>query len=227
MARIDGKYVCNPSLDDLDRSDINLFLTGRKVVPGTDGKDFDVNLVMLEGDAREIPEDDIVEAIDFGLESMRPMIELQDRMRETVGKTKRQVPEIVIEEALIAKVTDLALEGIKKAYLTPRKLERYAQLDDLRQKTMKVCTENEPESASKTAHIFEQLERKVLRSMIMVDKKRSDGRSNTEIRPISSEVGLLPRVHGSALFNRGETQALVTLTLGTAGDEQRLDFRCR
>ena len=224
VARIDGQLICNPPLADLERSDINLFLTGRKIVPGTSGRDFDVNLVMLEGDAREIPEDDIVEAINFGLETIRSIIELQDRIREAVGKTKRPVPEVVINEALAAKVSDMALEGVKAAYLTPRKLDRYAMLDDLRQKTIKTLSAEEPAIASDVAHIFEQIERKVLRTMIMVDKKRSDGRSNTEIRPISSEVGILPRAHGSALFNRGETQAMVALTLGTSGDEQRLDF---
>lgn len=224
VARIDGKLICNPPLDELEKSDINLFLTGRKIVPGTSGRDFDVNLVMLEGDAREIPEDDIVEAINCGLDAIRSIIELQDRMTEAVGKTKRPVPEVVIDEALVAKVSDMALEGVKAAYLTPRKLDRYGMLDDLRQKTIKTLSAEEPALASDVAHIFEQIERKVLRTMIMVDKKRSDGRTNTEIRPISSEVGLLPRAHGSALFNRGETQAMVALTLGTSGDEQRLDF---
>jgi len=224
VARIDGQYVCNPAMDALERSDINLFMTGRKIVPGTEGRDYDVNLVMLEGEAREIPEDDIVDAINFGLEAIRPMIELQDRMREAIGKAKRSVPEMIIDEALVAKVSGSALEGIKAAYATPRKLERYAMLDDLRLKTIKAFTADEPALAANVAHIFEQLERKVLRNMIIFDKKRIDGRSNTDIRPISSEVGILPRVHGSALFNRGETQALVALTLGTSGDEQRLDF---
>ncbi len=224
VARIGGQYVCNPTMEALERSDINLFLTGRKIVPGTEGRDFDVNLVMLEGDAREIPEDDIVEAINIGLDSIRSMIELQDRMREAIGKAKRSVPEVIIDEDLVAKVTEMSLDGIKSAYVTPRKLERYAMLSELRQKTIKAFSVNEPALASQVAHIFEQLERKVLRNMIIVDKKRIDGRSNTDIRPISSEVGILPRVHGSALFNRGETQAMVALTLGTSGDEQRLDF---
>ena len=224
VARIDGRFVCNPSHDDLEKSDVNLFLTGRKIVPGTEGRDYDVNLVMLEGDARQVPEDDIVEAISFGLEALRPVIELQDRMREAIGKLKRPVPEIVIDEALAGKVSDMALDGIKKAYVTPGKLERYGMLDELRKMTIKTFTADEPALASQVAQIFEKLERKVLRDMIIVDKKRIDGRTSTVVRPISSEVGILPRAHGSALFNRGETQALVALTLGTSGDEQRLDF---
>ena len=224
VARIDGQLVCNPSYESQGRSDINLFMTGRKIVPGTEGKDFDVNLIMLEGEAQEIPEDDILDAINFGLESIRGIIELQDRMCEAIGKAKRSVPEAAVNEALVAKVTELALDGIKKAYVTPRKLERYGILDDLRRTTIKAVSVDDPSLASEAAHIFEKLERKILRDMIIVDKKRIDGRSNTEIRPISSEVGLLPRAHGSALFNRGETQALVSLTLGTSGDEQRIDF---
>ncbi|MDQ5984683.1 MAG: Polyribonucleotide nucleotidyltransferase [Syntrophus sp. SKADARSKE-3] len=224
VARIDGQLICNPPYERLAQSDINLFMTGRKIVPGTEGRDFDVNLVMLEGDAQEIPEDDILEAINFGLESIRGIIELQDRMREAIGKEKRPVPEAVVNEDLIAKVKDLALEGLKAAYAMPRKLERYGMLDDVRRATIKAITAEDPSLGQEVAHILEGLERKILRDMIIVDKKRIDGRSNTEIRPISSEVGILPRAHGSALFNRGETQAMVALTLGTSGDEQRLDF---
>ncbi|MDD5168563.1 MAG: polyribonucleotide nucleotidyltransferase, partial [Syntrophales bacterium] len=224
VTRIDGQFVCNPSMEAQERCDINLFLTGRKIVPGSEGRAFDVNLVMLEGDAQEIPEDDIVSAINFGLDAVRPVIELQDRMREAIGKAKRPVPEVTVDDALVAKVSDMALAGIKEAYETARKQERYSMLDDLREKTMKAMTADEPALASQVAHIFEQLERKVLRHMIIVDKKRSDGRSNTEIRPISSEIGLLPRVHGSAIFSRGETQAMVAMTLGTTSDEQRLDY---
>jgi polyribonucleotide nucleotidyltransferase len=116
VARIDGQLVCNPSLDELSRSDINLYMTGRKIVPGTQGREFDVNLVMLEGDAREASEEDIVAAITFGLEAVRPVIVLQDAMREAIGKEKRPVPEVVIDEGLVARVDEIALEGVKTAY---------------------------------------------------------------------------------------------------------------
>lgn len=224
VARIDGQLVCNPSLDDLSRSDINLYMTGRKIVPGTQGRDFDVNLVMLEGDAREAPEEDIVAAITFGLDAVRPVIALQDAIREAIGKEKRPVPEVVIDEALVARVDEIALEGVKRAYRTPRKQDRYGMLDDLRQQVVKAVSTDDPSLASKAAQAFEKLERRILRQMILVERKRPDGRASDQIRPISSEAGILPRAHGSALFNRGETQALVALTLGTSGDEQRLDF---
>ncbi len=144
VARIDGQLVCNPSLDDLSRSDINLYMTGRKIVPGTQGRDFDVNLVMLEGDAREAPEEDIVAAITFGLDAVRPVIALQDAIREAIGKEKRPVPEVVIDEALVARVDEIALEGVKRAYRTPRKQDRYGMLDDLRQQVVKAVSTDDP-----------------------------------------------------------------------------------
>ncbi|OHE22909.1 MAG: polyribonucleotide nucleotidyltransferase [Syntrophobacterales bacterium RBG_19FT_COMBO_59_10] len=224
IGRVDGAFVCNPAVALQEKSDINLFLVGRKIVPGTEGRPYDVNLVMMEGGANEVGEDVIVDAIDFGLEAMRPVIDLQDRMRQEMGKAKRIMAIPAVDEVLAAKVAEAALPGLKEGYGMPRKLERYAKLDDVRKEVVRTLSADDPSLKGKILDIIESLERRILREMILRDNRRIDGRSNTEIRSISSEIGLLPRVHGSALFNRGETQALVTVTLGTAHDEQRMDY---
>ena len=224
VGRVGGVFVCNPSQGLQEKSDLNLFLVGRKIVPGTQGRPYDVNLVMMEGGAEEVAEDVIVDAIDFGLEQMRPVIDLQDRMRRETGKAKRPEPVVEMDEALAAKVSEAAFAGLQEGYGMPRKMERYAKLDEVRKNAVQALTAENPSLKPKVLEIIESLERRILREMILKENRRIDGRSTTEIRPISSEVGLLPRAHGSALFNRGETQALVTVTLGTVHDEQRLDY---
>jgi polyribonucleotide nucleotidyltransferase len=224
VGRVDGAFVCNPSFALQEKSDLNLFLVGRKIVPGTEGRPYDVNLVMLEGGADEIAEDVIVDAIKFGLDALRPVIDLQDKMRAEAGKSKRVVEIPAVDEALVAKVTDEALPGLKEGYGMACKMERYAKLDDVRRKAVQTLTAENLSLKPRILEIIESLERRILREMILKENRRIDGRSTTQIRPISSEVGILPRAHGSALFNRGETQALVTVTLGTSHDEQRMDY---
>ncbi|MBW2557297.1 MAG: polyribonucleotide nucleotidyltransferase [Deltaproteobacteria bacterium] len=224
VGRVDGKLACNPSTGEMGESDLDLFLVGRKV-PSADGKrDFDVNLIMLEGGASEIPEDEILDAISFGLEAMRPAIELQDTICQAVGKAKRAFEPDEISEELQQRVRDVAYDGLKEAYLEGRKLERYAQRDEVKKKMIAELSQEEAGLDPKARGVFEDLEREIIRNMIMVEGRRIDGRSSKDIRTITSEVGILPRAHGSGLFTRGETQALVALTLGTSSDEQRLDF---
>ncbi|OPY88586.1 MAG: Polyribonucleotide nucleotidyltransferase [Smithella sp. PtaU1.Bin162] len=224
VGKINGEFVCNASGDKMQESELNLFLVGRKVVPGKSGREYDVELVMMEGEAKEVAEDVIVDAIKFGLEAIRPVIDLQDKVREKIGKEKRPVEKVEVDEELTAKVSAAALAGLKEGYGMPRKLERYGKLDEVRASVIKEIGGDDAVLCKKTAGIIEGLERRILRDMIIHDKKRIDGRSSTDIRPISSEVGVLPRAHGSALFNRGETQALAALTLGTSSDEQRMDY---
>ncbi len=224
IGRINGELVCNVSAEKMQQSELNIFMVGRKVTPSKSGRDYDVELVMMEGDAKEMAEDIVVDAIKLGLEAIRPVIDLQDKMRQEVGKGKRSVEKIVPDEELAAKVSAAALSGLQEGYSMPRKLERYGKLDEVRAAVIKDLGGDDAAVCKKVAGIIEELERRILRDMIIHDKKRIDGRSSTEIRPISSEVGILPRAHGSALFNRGETQALAALTLGTSSDEQRLDY---
>ena len=221
---INGQFICNPSSDKILESEINIFMVGRKVTPGKSGKDYDVELVMMEGDAKEVAENVIVDAIQFGLEAIRPVIDLQEKIREAIGKTKRPVAQIVKDEELTARVKSDALAGLKEGYSMPRKLERYSRLGEVREKVIKSIGGDDAALCKKIAGIIEELENGILRGMIINEKKRIDGRTSKDIRPISAEVGILPRTHGSALFNRGETQALAVVTLGTSSDEQRIDF---
>ena len=221
---INGQFVCNPPSDKIQESEINIFMVGRKVTPSKSGKNYDVELVMMEGDAKEVAENVIVDAIQFGLEAIRPLIDLQDKMREAIGKAKRPVAEVVKDEELIARVSGEALAGLKEGYSMPRKLERYGKLAEVRESVIKSIGGEDAALCKKVAVIIEELESRIIRGMIIKEKKRIDGRTSKEIRPISAEVGVLPRTHGSALFNRGETQALAVVTLGTSADEQRIDF---
>jgi polyribonucleotide nucleotidyltransferase len=224
VGRVDGQFVCNPSLEMQGKSDLNLFLVGRKVLPGSGDRAFDMNLVMLEGEAREVQEDVVVDAINFGLESMRSVIELQDHMRQAIGKEKRAFDIEPVDETLSTKVKESAEADLKEAYNIPVKLERHKQIKQVREKVIREIGGEDARRCSLVGTIFENMERQILRDMILKERKRIDGRSSVDIRSISSEVGILPRVHGSALFSRGETQALVALTLGTSSDEQRLDY---
>ncbi|HPD56613.1 MAG TPA: polyribonucleotide nucleotidyltransferase [Smithellaceae bacterium] len=224
VGKINGELICNAAAEKMQESELNIFMVGRKVTPSKSGRPYDVELVMMEGDAKEVGEDVIIDAINFGLEAIRPVIDLQEKMRTARGKAKRPVEELKQDEELAARIKQEAFQGLKDAYNMPRKLERYAKLAEIREKTIKNIGGEDTALSGKIAEIIEELERRILREMIIKEKRRIDGRTYADIRPISSEVGVLPRAHGSALFNRGETQALVALTLGTSSDEQRMDY---
>jgi polyribonucleotide nucleotidyltransferase len=224
VGRIQGEFIANAPAEKMQESDMNLFLVGRKAAPGRTGLPYDVELVMMEGEAREVPEEILVDAIKFGLEAVRPVIDLQDRMREAAGKPKRPVAEDTPDEELFSRVRQAALPGLREGYGMPRKLERYAKLGDVRAAVISEIAGADAALGKKIAAMLEHLESRILRDMILQEKRRIDGRTATAVRPISSEVGVLPRAHGSALFNRGETQALAALTLGTSSDEQRMDY---
>ncbi|MEI6608512.1 MAG: polyribonucleotide nucleotidyltransferase [Deltaproteobacteria bacterium] len=224
LGRINGEFVCNASPEKMKESEFSIFMVGRKVTPSKSGKPYDVELVMMEGEAKEVAENIIVDAIKFGLEAIRPAIDLQDKMRAEVGKEKRPVAEVLPDNDLIARVSAEAMAGLKEGYSIARKLERYSKLGSVREKVVKSIGGDDANLRKKVAAIIEEIEQRILRDMIIQEKKRIDGRSSTDIRPISSEVGVLPRAHGSAIFNRGETQALAALTLGTSSDEQRMDY---
>ncbi len=224
VGRVEGELVCNPGAEDRENSDINIFLVGRKVPDENAEGGFTVELVMMEGGAEEVAEDVIVEAIKFGLESIRPAIELQDEMSKAIGKAKRTFDVAEIGEGLRKRVYDLAEEDMKKVLAIPVKKERSFAIGEVRRR---VITEISEENASQTFHagmLLEEIEKEILRNMILLEDRRIDNRSFAEIRPISMETGVLPRTHGSALFNRGETQSLAMLTLGTSHDEQRMDY---
>lgn len=224
VGRVEGTLVCNPSLEILEKSELDLFLVGRKVEVDAATGQYQVNLVMVEGGGSEVSEDAVVEAINFGLDALRSVIDLQDAMRRAIGKPKKQVAVAEIDEALRSRVHDYAFEGLNSAYRIAKKLERYEAIGAVRKAAVEeIAPPDEPLAAGRVNAILDGIERDILRNMILNEGVRIDARSSTEIRPIACEVGVLPRTHGSAVFTRGETQALVIMTLGTSSDEQRLD----
>jgi len=223
VGRINGQFVCNASIEEMESSDLNLFLAGR-MVPHEQGEGYDVNLVMLEGGAEEVDDSVIVDAITFGLNAMRSVIDLQIQMKKEIGKTKREIVIEPVDEAFLARVTEKAEADLQAAYRMPRKQDRYSRLDDIRKAVITELSGEDGKLKPVVAGIIEKMESRILRDMILNEQKRIDGRGTKDIRPISSEVGVLPRAHGSALFNRGETQAMAALTLGTSQDEQRMDY---
>ena len=222
IGRIDGKLICNPL--NLEESDINIFLVGRKVPDETAEGGFTVELVMMEGGADEVAEDVIIEAIKFGLASIRPVIEMQDEMRRAIGKEKRIVEPVKIDDNLRGRVYGSAEEAMKAALAIPVKKERSSAVGEIRDRVIREISEEYEGQGFQIGVVLEELEKKILRDTILKEQRRIDNRLFTEIRPISIETGILPRTHGSALFKRGETQSLAILTLGTSHDEQRMDY---
>jgi polyribonucleotide nucleotidyltransferase len=224
VGRIDGQYVCNPSIKQMEGSDVDIFMVGRKVVPGTGGSPFDIRLVMVEGGAKEVDEDTAVGAIRFGLESLRPVIDIQEEIRRAAGKPKRVVEPVQIDADLRQKIVAAVEDKMREAYVIPVKQFRHSTLGKIREEVLSQLAGEDPKLAPQIHYVLDDVEKKILREMILLQKRRIDNRGSTEIRPISCEVGILPRTHGSALFTRGETQALVSITLGTSSDEQRMDY---
>lgn len=222
VGRIDGKLVCNASIKEMAASDLDLFMVGRKIAK-EDGS-YDINLVMLEGGAKVVDESTVIEAIQFGLESIKPVIDLQDEIRKAIGKEKRRIEKDELDAGLLKKIIEFAEPGIKEAYSMPVKHDRYGKLDSVKESVVQTFGTEEGFRADKVAGVLEELQRDTLRNLILRENRRVDGRSNKDIRKISSETGVLPRAHGSAIFTRGETQALASMTLGTSSDEQRMDY---
>jgi len=212
IGRLNGELVANPTFSELEESDIDL------VVAGT--KEF-VN--MVEGECREVPEGDLLSALQFGHEKIKQIIGLQEELKAKLGKDKPEVEVPPQDPGLADAVTSLALEKIKEANRSPEKLERQEKLDALLDSVTLELLERCPETERKIKTILEDLEKKDMRQMILEEGKRIDGRGISEVRPITCEVGILPRTHGSAVFTRGQTQSLSVATLGTKIDEQRVD----
>ena len=212
VGRVDGAFVANPTLEQMEISDVEIVVAGSQDA-----------VMMVEGEAHFLTEEEMLDAIFFGHEALQPLIELQKQLAELVGRQKRafSVPET--DPQLENKVSELAESRIGDAVKIQTKQERYAALDAIRTDIQEQLADSYPERQGEISAALGTLEKKVVRRMVTRDRVRIDGRDMQTIRPISCEVGILPRAHGSALFTRGETQALVTATLGTAVDEQRMD----
>ncbi len=214
VGKVNGEFVLNPTHSELKDSAMDLVLSGTE-----DG------VLMVEAGANEVTEDDILRAMVFAEESVKEIVQLQGDLISLCGKEKQQVAEIETDEGLYNAVWKKAYDQVKEKSQTPGKQERDRALDEIRNALIeKYCKAEGAETEDKAInYIFDQMECKVVREQILNDNKRIDGRGFDEIRPISCEVGVLPMTHGSALFTRGETQALVVATLGTSMDEQKVD----
>jgi polyribonucleotide nucleotidyltransferase len=210
---IDGAFRINPGYKEIVASSLNL------VVAGTADA-----IMMVEGGANELTEDQMLEALEIAHREIKKIVTLQQELVAKIGKAKRVVKVVEIDRALEKEVSALAMDRLLTAIIIPDKMERQKTLDvlldEIKQKLRK---EDEPLRGRQIASIFFNIEKDEVRKIILEKNTRADGRKPDQIRPISSLVGLLPRTHGSALFTRGETQALVITTLGTSEDEQRID----
>lgn len=221
VGRIDGELVINPSVEQLQDSDIDLTVSGT-----------DTSLNMVEGEAKEISEEEFLEAIEFAHENIKVLNDLQKELQKLVGNEKRDFTIVEPPEELVSHIENLLLDDLKEyVHATTTKNERREQRTALLEKALEsvVAEFGEKEEFEDvdieafTGEIVSKLEKREMRLMILHDKKRLDGRKLNEVRPITCETGILPRAHGSALFTRGETQSLSTATLGTKRDEQMID----
>ena len=214
VAYLNGNYVLNPTATELKESQLNLVVAGTRAA-----------VLMVESEAAELSEEIMLGAVVFGHEQMQPVISLIDELAEEAGKPLWDWAPPVKDQALIDKVVAIAGAGLQEAYGIRQKQLRSEKLSALHSAVMKQLVEEaaEPADENLTRTIFSDLEAKIVRGQILNGEARIDGRDTRTVRPISIRTGVLPRTHGSALFTRGETQALAVATLGTARDEQIID----
>src|SRR4029453_10021224 len=180
-------------------------------------------IVMVEGGARMLPETELLEALFAAHAAAQPLIDMQEGRGGQLGKPKRQVETPARDEALEAAVQEHALPKLREALAKPVKQERYAALDDAHDETQATLGGDDAVRTKVVGDLVDRLKKQVVREAIVREGRRVDGRGLADVRPITCEVEVLPRTHGSALFTRGETQALVVTTLGTSSDEQKID----
>ncbi|MFQ5822758.1 MAG: polyribonucleotide nucleotidyltransferase [bacterium] len=209
---IQGNYVLNPTFNELENSDLDLVIAANKD-----------SIVMVEGEANEISETDLLQALQFGHEKIRELIILQENLITKAGKPKREFVPKEIPEDSIQQIKDLVNPHINDILFNSDKKESKIILNQLINNTEEKFTEEVPDPIQNIAEIIYDIEKEQVRKSIVTEGKRIDGRGVDDIRPITCEVGLLPRAHGSALFTRGQTQALAATTLGTKMDEQKME----
>lgn len=212
VGRVDGRFICNPSAEELEMSDIEIVVAGSKEA-----------VIMVEGGANIVSEQDMLDAVYFGHESLQPLLKAQEELRALAGVAKREVVAPIVDETLKARVAELSRSKIAEAVRIKTKAERRDRLSAIEEDVLAALLPEYEERAGEIVAFLEDLEYQIVREHITRDGERIDGRDTRTVRKITTEVGLLPRVHGSALFTRGETQALVAATLGTSSDEQRVD----
>ena len=214
VCRVDGQLVANPSFEDRERADINIFVSCSRDA-----------ITMVEGGGQEMSEKDAIDALLFAHAEAQKIIDLQLEMKKLVGKTKREVKAPEKDHALEEKIKSVATSKLEAAYKIREKLPRYVALDGVKAAVKEAIAADATfaERLDKVGGVLEDLKYNLVRQAIIKTKHRIDGRGLADVRWIKPETGILPRTHGSALFTRGETQALVSVTLGTRQDEQKVD----
>jgi polyribonucleotide nucleotidyltransferase len=212
VGRVEGKLIVNPTFAQRATSDLDLIVACNRDA-----------IVMVEGGGGEVSEEVIVDALMFAHKEVQPLIDLQEKLRAAVGKPKREFIPPAKDPVIVSKVGQLANQKIEAAMAIRDKQQRYAALDAAGGETKAALLEEFPDRAPEVSEAFESAKKKHLRELVLNTGRRIDGRATTDIRQITSEVGVLPRTHGSSLFTRGETQALVTTTLGTGQDTQHIE----
>ena len=221
VGRVDGEFIINPTVEQSEKSDIDLTVAGTKDA-----------INMVEAGAREASEDDMLEALMFGHEAIKKLIAFEEEVISDIGVEKMEYERLEITDELRSEVDSIVRDRLDKALRIKDKLEKYSAIDNLEEEVIeKYKSENEDtmkpeelkELLTKVALIFHGIEYELFRNIVVKEKTRADGRRMDEIRPLSTDIDLLPRCHGSALFTRGQTQSLATVTLGALGEHQILD----
>ena len=220
VGRVDGKFIINPTPDELEKSDIDLTVAGTKKA-----------INMVEAGSKEVSEEDMLEALMFGHEAVKELCEFQEKIIEEIGEEKMEYEKLEIDDSLRDEIKELATDKLDKALRIKEKLEKYAAIDKVKEDIVTKYEEENKELdkeelnilLTKVKLVLESIEYDIFRNITVNEKTRADGRSMTEIRPLSTDIDLLPRTHGSALFTRGETQALAVTTLGALNEYQALD----
>ena len=221
VGRVDGEFIINPTVEQSEKSDIDLTVAGTRDA-----------INMVEAGAREASEDDMLEALMFGHEAIKKLIAFEEEVISAIGVEKMEYEKLEISSELRNEVDSIVRKRLDKALRIKDKLEKYSAIDNLEEEVIeKYKSENEDtmkpeelkELLTKVALIFHGIEYELFRNIVVKEKTRADGRKMDEIRPLSTDIDLLPRCHGSALFTRGQTQSLATVTLGALGEHQILD----
>ena len=220
VGRVDGEFVINPTVEQLEKSDIELTVAGTKEA-----------INMVEAGAKEVSESDMLDALMFGHEAIKELVNFQEKIIAEIGEEKMSYDILDISDELREEIKKICSSDLDSAMRIKDKLEKYNKIDEVKEKVVQKYTEDNSnldedslkELITKVKLVLEDIEYEIFRSIVVKEKLRADGREMTEIRPLSTDIDLLPRTHGSALFTRGETQALSTTTLGALGEHQILD----
>ncbi len=212
IGRVDGTLIVNPSYAQLVNSDMDIVVAGTRD-----------NIVMVEGWAAVLPEDDIVEAIMHAQSSLTPLLDLQEELVEKAGKAKFTVTPPEKDASLVQAVRDAGAELMREVISIPDKMQRGQKKREVKEKVLDKLAEAYPDREKEIGAALKDMEKEMMRQLIVKERRRLDGRGFEDVRPVTCSIGELPRAHGSAVFTRGETQVLAVATLGSADDEQRID----